>query len=380
MSRLLLALLALLVFGAGPAQAVDPAPSSDPGASSPTTEPSTAASSSEAASAAVTWERVPHADGPSAREDHTWTVDADGRYAYLFGGRDGDRVLGDLWRFDLAVDAWERLKPHGATPAARFGHSAVWHPDEGLVIFAGQRGADFFGDLWAYDPDEDDWTKLPTPGAAPDARYGSCMVIGGDGRLRISHGFTFAGRFDDTRVYDPGRRRWTNATPDGRRPGERCLHDCFLSTTDRLVLYGGQDDEHVALGDLWTKRQDGSWRRLADPALPARRLYALAVTGDDAWIFGGAGRAGPALDDLWRVDRETLRFQRVRTVGPVPAARSAATLIHDPARGRLLLFGGMARNARSDVWALTDVPAALEPSPAATSETLASAVSPWPEA
>jgi hypothetical protein len=195
------------------------------------------------------------------------------------------------------------------------------------------------------------------------------MVMGDDGRLRISHGFTFAGRFDDTRAYNPGRSRWANATPDGRRPGERCLHDCFLSTTHRLVLYGGQDNGHVALGDLWMMRPDGSWRRLDDPALPARRLYALAVAGSEAWIFGGAGRAGPALDDLWRVDRETLRFERVRTAGPVPVARYAATMISDPARGRLLLFGGMAREARSDVWALTDAAAeTLAPSPATASD------------
>jgi N-acetylneuraminic acid mutarotase len=314
------------------------------------------------------------ADGPAAREDHTWTVDAEGRYAYLFGGRDGARVFDDLWRFDLASDAWERLRPRGGTPAARFGHSAVWHADEGLVIFAGQRGEDFFGDLWAYDPKDDGWTKLPADGAAPNARYGSCLVIDADGRLRISHGFTFAGRFDDTHAYVPGRGRWVNATPDGRRPGERCLHDCFLSTSDRLVLYGGQDNEHVALGDLWGMRPDGSWRKLADPALPARRLYALAIAGDEAWIFGGAGRAGPALDDLWRVDRETLRFERVGTRGPAPAARYAATLSSEPTRGRLLLFGGKARNARSDVWALTD--AALEPLQLAPATTAGPSVTP----
>jgi hypothetical protein len=65
----------------------------------------------------------------------------------------------------------------------------------------------------------------------------------------------------------------------------------------------------------------------------------------------------------------------------VPAARYAATLIYDPARGRLLLIGGMGRNARSDVWALTDAAAALEPSPAATSEpAVTPAMSPSPGA
>src|SRR5688500_15834882 len=49
-------------------------------------------------------------DGPAAREDHTWTVDGAGTTAYLFGGRDGPTVHGDLWAYDLATDAWSRLE------------------------------------------------------------------------------------------------------------------------------------------------------------------------------------------------------------------------------------------------------------------------------
>ena len=152
----------------------------------------------------------------------------------------------------------------------------------GLVVFAGQRGADFLGDLWAYDPLDERWAKLPADGAAPRPRYGSCLIVGSDGRLWMSHGFTFEGRFDDTRAYDLVRERWAAVASDGRRPGERCLHDCFTSASGELVLFGGQDNEHLALGDLWAIRADGSWRKLPDPDLRGRRLYAVAEAGDDA--------------------------------------------------------------------------------------------------
>jgi len=362
-----LALLAASVAVPWPALSQDPQASQDPQSAAGSPHPGTPAASAAAsplpdsadargkpAFSDPTWTRLRPGRSPAAREDHTWTVDKDSAAAYLFGGRDGATIFDDLWRFDLATDTWARLRPGGARPNARFGHNAAWVPGTGLVIFAGQRGSEFFNDLWAYDPASERWTELPDRGAVPAPRYGSCAVLGTDGRLVISHGFTFRGRFDDTRAYDFPSGRWASVAPDGRRPGERCLHDCFTTTVGRLVLYGGQDDRNAALGDLWSTRPDGGWSRSPDPRAAARRLYAVTEAGPHAWIFGGAGRDSSALDDLWRVDRTTLEFSRVRPAGRTPPARWAGTLVTDPVRGRLLLFGGMARSALDDVWQLTD--------------------------
>ncbi|HEX7168555.1 MAG TPA: kelch repeat-containing protein, partial [Acidimicrobiales bacterium] len=163
-------------------------------------------------------------DGPSAREDHTWTLDPDGEVAYLFGGRDGSTVHDDTWAFDLGTDSWELLEPVGRPPA-RFGHETVWVDGVGLVIFGGQAGpSTFFGDLWAYDPASGAWRELGAGGAQPTARYGSCASLGPDGRLWISHGFTAdQARFDDTRAYDFDAEAWIDETPEGDMPVARCL-------------------------------------------------------------------------------------------------------------------------------------------------------------
>ena len=305
-----------------------------------------------------TWRKVSSGKGPAAREDHTWTVDGEGRFAYLFGGRDGDREFDDLWRYDLTSDTWKRISPKGATPEPRFGHNAVWVDDYGMVVFAGQRGADFFDDLWAFDPAAKRWRELPAKGQVPKRRYGSCMVVGPDGRLWISHGFTFAGRFDDTRAYNLKNERWAVITPSGRKPGERCLHECFTTTAGDLVLYGGQDDGNFALGDLWSMGRDREWDRHDDPQAKPRRLYGVTEAGDFAYVFAGAGEDNVKLADLWKVDRETLEFERMRVEGAHPAGRYAGTLISDTERGRLLLFGGEAASgARSDVWELVETAA-----------------------
>lgn len=296
---------------------------------------------------------------PPGREDHTWTVTPDGATAYLFGGRDGaGRAFGDLWAYDLLTDRWQELAVKDGPPA-RFGHNAAWVDGVGLVIFAGQSPTNFYNDLWAYDPSARRWRKLPAAGDAPVARYGSCATVGPDGRLWISHGFTSEGsRFADTRAYDFTTHEWTAETPAGERPVERCLHGCWWTGDGRLALYGGQTTGVPALGDLWQltpgpRIGTNTWSELAPSRRwPAdRQLYALARWESATVIFGGGSLTGGYLDDAWLIADDG-RASPLR-ISTGPAGRSGAELIADPARGRLLLFGG--RNAEGtmrDTWQL----------------------------
>src|SRR6266542_1835754 len=113
-----------------------PASLSPPTSSGTASQVATAAPSASSAALpmAGTWTELSVAgEGPAPRDAHTWTVDPVGRVAYLFGGRDGSAVFGDLWRFDLATERWERLAPSGKTPPARFGHDAVWFSEGGFT-------------------------------------------------------------------------------------------------------------------------------------------------------------------------------------------------------------------------------------------------------
>ena len=303
------------------------------------------------------WARVaPDGQRPAAREDHTWTVDDAGRYAYLFGGRDGARVFDDLWRFDLGTDRWALLRPAGRTPDARFGHTGTWVPGRGLVVWSGQQGTRFFNDLWLYRPGDNRWTRLVARGDVPDARYGSCASLGPDGRIWISHGFTEdSGRFSDTRAYDFSAGRWSEQKATESVPVIRCLHDCLWAPDGRLVLYGGQTSGVRAIGDAWALRpSDGeriTWDEAPEPPLAPRNLYALALIGNAAIVFGGTPRSGAKLADTWQLDLETLAWTELVVRGP--SGRSGAALVSDPQRGRLVLYGGLTDTRTvADVWEL----------------------------
>jgi Galactose oxidase, central domain len=330
-------------------------PSPVSGSSSPPASPSIAPSPTGLPSV-LAWKQLNAPDGPGAREDQTWTVDPVARVAYMFGGRAGGKALDELWRYDLDTDSWTRLEPAAPWPGARFGHVAAWDEATNLVVWSGQQSpAKFFDDTWVYDPEFNVWQQLPANGDVPPARYGSCGGFAGDGFFWISHGFTMeGGRFYDTRAYDFARGRWFDRTPSGTVPVERCLHDCFFTATGQLELYGGQTNGVLALGDLWTFDTVAyTWTQQAKPPLAPRQLYALATLGGEAYFFGGGDINGGFLSDLWQLDVATGSWTQLSPSGNGPSARSAATLIADPSRNRLLLFGGKnADGELGDLWQL----------------------------
>lgn len=344
----IIALTACVVVAAcsSPVATRDPSPVASAAASASPTVPGTEPP-------APTW-AVVESTGPAAREDHTWTVDAAGDHAYLFGGRDGSSVFGDPWAYDLSSDAWSELAVDGG-PAARFGHAAVWVRGTGLVIFAGQAGTAFFNDLWAFDSATASWRQLPSSGAVPTSRYGTCAAIGPDGRLWISHGFTSENiRFADTLAYDFASGAWTDETPAPPLPANRCLHGCWWTDTGELALFGGQTTGVTALGDLWLL-EDGAWT-MVEGTLPAdRNLYARARLLGTTLVFGGQALDGSYLADAFVLNDGEADAIAVEPGGQAPAPRVGAEMIVDAARGRVLLFGGRdADRAYDDLWELQD--------------------------
>jgi len=271
--------------------------------------------------------------------------------------------MGDFWVFNVGTETWAQRPAEGSNPIgpeARFGHNAAWVGGVGLVIFGGQGAAGFFNDVWAYDPDHDAWTQLPASGAVPVPRYGSCAALGPDGRLWISHGFTSEGtRFADTRAYDFMTGVWTDETPSGVAPVERCLHGCWW-TGDTFNLYAGQTTGTLALGDWWqltggAAPASSAWDEvtIGGSGLPARNLYALTDFRGGHFVFGGQALDGSYLNDAWLIDHEGAPAAAPGE-GDGPPGRAGAEMITDTVRDRVLLFGGRdASGAFADLWEFT---------------------------
>jgi uncharacterized protein (TIGR03437 family) len=243
---------------------------------------------------------------PSARNDGAVAWDPAGKQLFMFGGQDATSTRNDLWAFSFDTQSWRLLTTSGATPPTRFGHTLVYDSARrALLLFGGQSGS-FFSDLWSFDIASSTWTIQAKDNTGPKSRYGHGAIYdAGRDALVITHGFTTAGRFDDTWVFDLKSHGWREISTSGGKPLKRCLfHSAY----------------------------DGK--------------------GDQMFIFGGcASGFGPCpLDDLWSLDLKSNQWTQRFAAGPAPSGRQHNGLTFDATRKRLVVFGGSGNGLLNDTW------------------------------
>lgn len=148
-----------------------------------------------------------HACGPSSStpwwaHTHTRTTGAtlcateDGRRLFLFGGHDGSGPLNDCYCFEVQQLAWSCLRPSGALPEPREGHTAAML-GKYMLISGGCGGAAAAG----ASATKSAAAAAAAAGAAPPANgSSSAAAAGADGSS--SSGSSAARRLCDTFILD----------------------------------------------------------------------------------------------------------------------------------------------------------------------------------
>ncbi|MFN0105617.1 MAG: kelch repeat-containing protein [Bryobacteraceae bacterium] len=305
---------------------------------------------------------------PSPRIDGTIAYDPGSRRIYLFGGQRAE-ALNDLWTYSFERRQWEQVDTPGERPSARFGHTLILDaPRNRLIVFGGQSSG-FFSDVWAFGLGGGGWRRLGADDAGPSRRYGhSAIYDAARERMVISHGFTNAGRFDDTWAFDLRSDSWSNISPSGTRPLRRCLHHAVYDGERNLMyLYGGCASGFgpCPLGDFWAfDLTMNRWLERSGGAVPApRQQYGMAFDTNRSrlLVFGGSG--GALLNDTWQFDAALGQWREVRTQGPIPARRHRHQAAYASDRGTTFYFGGsLEAGARTnELWMFGPVFAASGP-------------------
>ncbi len=250
---------------------------------------------------------------------------------WSFGGSDASgRASDQMWVAALTVrDAWGFEHPVEAA-GLPVELTADGRPDPERTFFALSPVAR--GNLW------------------PPARQGAVLVCTGAGSS-VAAGC-------DGQCPRPAVALGLEPPPDGDR-----------EPAGSLLLVGGEGDAGPR-SDIWlyeeratwippsdvTPGDDGpwvsGWRQLGELPDVAGGLAEPGVTqvGRTLWLVGGRTAAGPT-SDLFRIDLDSGTATRIAGSGGA-SGRVAPAVAYDPARGRLVVFGGSdaSNRAVADLW------------------------------
>ena len=269
-------------------------------------------------------------------------------------GAVGDPRAGDadsVWSW--SGRQWEVVSRTG--PPGRVNAGAAFDIRRGIAIVAGgsRKGADgaawqIVGDSWASGPDG--WRRIED--IAPRDHHalveddrGGVLMFGGIPGDRSGPWPT------DTWTLDGDV--WRRAAVDGPAARGRTAM-AYDRKRRQVVLFGGvsapsgSNQLQTFFNDTWI-RHDGRWRKVADGG--PRGRYAHGMVFDDragvVLLFSGAAAHRDApLGDMWQWDGE--RWSEIPLTGPTPGHRYQPVMVHDRARQRTVLYGGI--GAASDTW------------------------------
>ncbi len=294
---------------------------------------------------------------PSPRSRHAAAYDAARDRMLVFGGDDGNR-RNDVWALALAgTPEWTEIVPAGTPPSPRAAASVVVDvARDRAIVFGGDDGAPL-GDAWALSlAGTPAWTPLAPAGTPPVARQGAGAVLdAARDRMLVFGGWDGSELGDTWALSLAGGTEWHVVSPDASGPAGR--HDgvtVFDTARDRLVIFGGSSDAGPAQ-DAWAlSLADSQWTSLSPVVTPITPRVALVGVYDSAHaaLLVHGGDDGSIAGDTWSLalagDPAWSAF------APQPPARAYASVVLDPVRHRLVVFGGLQGETRlADTWALS---------------------------
>jgi hypothetical protein len=189
------------------------------------------------------------------------------------------------------------------------------------------------------------------PGTAPSLEDGiPCTIDSCDPVTGVSH----------TPNGEPGcsaRLDWV-VDASGSAPSPRDSFVAGVSSDGELALFGG-DNAGVLGNDVWTWRSETQrWSRAAEKEVQPSPRAGAAGAADPARnrlvVFGGVHQEsdGQLLSELWEYDFGTGAWvQPAGSTSGGPSARAYAAAAFDSQRGRVLFFGGAASADSQETWA-----------------------------
>jgi len=308
------------------------------------------------------WTRLLPTTGlPDPRRLHSAILDTKHDRMVVFGGirQSGTSIgeyLNDTWSLPLGEGAaWRSIAPLGTLPPARVAHSAILDPPrERMIVFGGHIRYQAAGDVWALSLDEPpEWTELQPAGPGPGGRSGHSAVLDPvRERMIVFGGEAHYQAFADLWALSLGEpMAWVQVFPEGTGPEARSGHAAVYDPVrDRMIVFGGQRSSgRPSLADAWelSLGEHPAWSKLEPTGeAPGLRAYSSAVydpARDRLILFGGmgSGQGDFNLNDAWALSLGPgPRWTALPSLGLAHLGRFGHSAIFDPRRDRMRVYAG----------------------------------------
>ena len=199
-------------------------------------------------------------------------------------------------------------------------------------------------------------------GSPPPHRVGHAAIHDQARNRMIVWGGTDGADHDDLWMLAlSGGPVWTRLTPSGASPSARHGHTAvFDSLHDRVIVFGGWNGSRYE-NDVWelSLSDPPTWNLRTPVGKRPSARYGHTAVLDPARnrivVYGGQDETG-ACADAWALSLAGgMEWSVMTPGGKSPAARHGHAAIYDPSQDRMVMFGGYDRvgGSQNDVWALT---------------------------
>lgn len=149
------------------------------------------------------WTKVNAINPPPPRYAHSSVVFED--HMYIFGGERSAYAFNDVWVFSFATAEWEFVTPvTGPAPEGRYDHTAAVTASGLMIIYGGRNGGKIMGDMWSFDLHTHTWALVRAAedaDAAPRFGHSSAILNGTSDDMYVFGGYVdgsfsgFSGEF-----------------------------------------------------------------------------------------------------------------------------------------------------------------------------------------
>ena len=254
---------------------------------------------------------------------------------------------------------WIKKKP-ATSPPSRLAHGMTYDSKSGKVILFGGRNRNSpLNDLWMYDSLKNTWTEqspatalLPSPRTAINIAYADGRVIAVGGGISI----TPPRMSKETWIYHLDTNAWTPASTLVNAPGQCCSPNFVYDSANKVVvLFGG--GKKIVPGGTWEfDVTQNTWTQISSTISPQKRTHHAMVYNSldrKVILFGGENKAhSRKLNDTWTYDASTDTWIQVfPTVSPSP--RAQFNMVYDSHNHQVILWGGILSKKNQDLTSQT---------------------------